>query len=274
MLGTIIGDIVGSRFEFNPDKNWKGDKPFHPTCHITDDTVCTIAIMDTLLTLGLPTYCSKNNYIKNYIGILKKHCNRFPASFVSYGTKFLQWLEDEDSKPYGSYGNGAAMRIAPVAYACYCNKLSIQETLDVVDLFTGITHNSREGIKGARCTAHIIYQLLDYEDYDTLLRTAGTYYPEILSMSYDDIKPDYTFDETCQGTVPQAIICALEGNGFMDTIIKAVSLGGDADTLAAIAGAMAEADHGITGRYIKQALQYLPDYYADILFEFYEIFKR
>ena len=228
MLGAIIGDIVGSIYEWDRIKT--KDFPFFTDdCFFTDDSVCTVAVADILLH-GLPPAKTLQNW-----------CRRYPG--CSYGGNFGGWIYADPPEPYDSYGNGAAMRVSPAAFL---NRNSdVADALAAADSVTNITHNHPEGMKGARATTHAIYLAFHVESPDNIRRFIASEYEYDLTQTVDDIRRDYTFNETCQDTVPQAITCALESDSFEDAIRNAISLGGDADTLAAIAGAIAEALHGI-----------------------------
>lgn len=228
MLGAIIGDIAGSVYEWDRIKT--KEFPFlTDACFFTDDTVCTVAVADILLH-GLPP-----------AETMQKWCRRYPD--CSYGGNFGYWIYADPPEPYHSYGNGAAMRVSPAAFL---NRNSdVADALAAADSVTEITHNHPEGMKGARATTHAIYLAFYVESPDNIRRFIASEYGYDLTQTVDDIRRDYGFDESCQGTVPQAITCALESDSFEDAVRNAISLGGDADTLAAIAGAIAEVMHGI-----------------------------
>ena len=229
MWGAIIGDIVGSVYEWDRIKTRDFDF-LSPRCHFTDDSVCTAAVADILLR-GRPGAKT-----------LQDWCRRYPH--VSFGGWFREWIGSESPRPYGSYGNGAAMRVSPAAFI-YRDDLSA--ALAASDEVTAITHDHPEGMKGARATAHAIWLAERSEDAVDIRETVAAEYGYDLSRTVDEIRPGYAFDETCQKTVPEAITCALESKSFEDAIRNAVSLGGDSDTVAAIAGPIAEAMHGIPG---------------------------
>ena len=235
MLGAVIGDIAGSIYEGYSIKT--KDFPFFGNaCRLTDDSVCTIAVADMLLH-DLPP-----------AETMQKWCRRYPRA--GYGGNFGLWIYTDPPEPYNSYGNGAAMRVSPAAYL-NCDHLDA--ALSASDKVTEITHNHPEGIKGARATTHAIWLAYQGENPENICQVISTEYSYDLTQTVDEILPDYDFDITCQGTVPQAITCALESVSFEDAIRNAISLGGDADTLAAIAGPIAEALHGIPDERIEQA---------------------
>ncbi len=226
MLGACIGDIIGSVYEFRAHKS-KDFPLFDDDSVFTDDTVLTIAVGECLLDGTDPA------------ATLRKWADRYPGR--GYGGSFARWLKGHDLSPYGSYGNGAAMRVSPAALLAD----SLEEALASARLVTAVTHNHPEGMKGAQATVAAIWLARQGEGPDAIRGRIQEGFGYDLSLSVDQIRPGYRFDESCQGTVPQAITCALEASGFEDAIRNAVSLGGDADTLAAIAGPVAEVLYGI-----------------------------
>ena len=235
MLGAIIGDIVSSVYESHPIKT-KVFPFFAGNRFFTDDSVCTVAVADILLH-DLPP-----------AETLQKWCQRY--SRCGYGGNFRCWIYADPPEPYDSYGNGAAMRVSAAAFL---NRDDLAAALAAADKVTEITHNHPEGMKGARATTHAIWLAFHGENPSDIRQVITTEYGYDLTKTVDEIRPDYFFDETCQGTVPQAITCALESVSYEDAVRNAISLGGDADTLAAIAGAIAEARHGIPDEIKKQA---------------------
>ncbi len=242
MWGAIIGDIVGSVYEWDRIKT-KDFEFFSDRGHFTDDSVCTAAVADMLLH-DVPGAAT-----------LQKWCRRYPG--MSYGGWFGQWIWHESPEPYNSFGNGAAMRVSPAAFL---NRDDLAAALAASDRVTAITHDHPEGMKGARSTVHAIWLALSGGDPATIRATIAAEYAYDLTLTVDEIRPRYTFNETCQETVPESITCALESASFEDAIRNAVSLGGDSDTVAAIAGPIAEALHGIPGEIKAQARErYLGD---------------
>jgi len=244
MWGAIIGDVVGSRYEWDPIKT-KTFEFFHPLCKYTDDSVCTAAVADILLNDTSP------------VAVLQQWCQRHPGR--GYGGWFSGWLHADNPSPYNSFGNGAAMRASPAAYLN--RNRSLEEALGAADRVTAVTHDHPEGVKGARAAVHSVWLAFQGEGVDRIRRAIEQTYEYDLSRTVDEIRPDYRFNETCQGTVPQAIVSALESVNFEDAVRNAISLGGDADTLAAIAGPIAEALYGIPedmlatarGRFLEDA---------------------
>ena len=242
--GAIIGDLVGSVYEWNHIKT-KDFEFFKPNCFYTDDSVCTAAVAQILLD-DSPSAAQ----------VLRQWCRNHPHPKRGYGGFFLDWIKTDDMKAYGSYGNGAAMRVSPAAFLN--RHRSIEEALTAADRVTGLTHNHPEGIKGARATTHAIWLAFQKYKPEHIRGIIEHKYGYDLSRTVDEIRPDYEFDVTCQGSIPEAITCALESTSFEDAVRNAISLGGDADTQAAIAGPIAEALHGIPKDFVGRARQYLP----------------
>ena len=238
MWGAIIGDTVGSMYEWDRIKT-KDFEFLGPECEYTDDSVCTAAVAQILLD-DLPPAST-----------LQQWCRRHPGR--GYGGMFGNWIEISDPQPYGSFGNGAAMRVSPAAYVN--RRRTLEDALKAADRVTAITHDHPEGMKGARATTHAIWLALQGTEPDDIRRVIENEYGYDLSRSVDQIRPHYLFNETCQETVPEAITCALEAASFEDAVRNAVSLGGDADTLAAIAGPIAEGSFGLPGELIDATIQ-------------------
>lgn len=241
LLSVAIGDTCGMPYEFTPEKDydrivlWQGDNDY------TDDSVCTFACAEAIL------------YDYNMAENLAKRCIADPHR--GYGVRFSNWLSSSDRKPYHSLGNGSAMRCCAAA----CLASSREECIELATKTAKPTHNHPEGIKGAIATALTIYNLLHGADKSYIKRhILAVYYPEWVDFFYADIHADYTFDETCMLTVPAAIICFLESKNFEDCLKLCIALGGDADTLAAIAAPMAYA-------FYKQMPQELVDNVENIL---------
>ena len=256
MIGAAIGDIVGSRFEWHPRKS-KEFEFFHPRCRFTDDTVCTAAVADIVMNDRPPAET------------LQAWCLRHPHR--GYGGRFRRWIVREPPRPYGSFGNGAAMRVSAVAHIY--RESDLQVALDVSDKVTGVTHNHEEGIKGARATVHAIWLAYRGKSADAIREAIADEYGYDLKRTVDEIRPDYSFDVTCQGTVPEALICAFESVSFEDAIRNAISLGGDADTLGAIAGPIAEVLHGIPEEFKSEAVDTYLDSAQDIRFTLEELYE-
>jgi ADP-ribosylglycohydrolase len=225
MLGAIIGDIVGSVYEFNNHRS-VDFLFFNPQCFFTDDSVLTIALADAILNHG------------DYARLLKDYTHRYPGR--GYGGGFQRWALSADPAPYNSFGNGAAMRISPVGWAFE----SLPEVLAAAEKYTAVTHNHPEGIKGAQATAAAIFLARTGKSQAEIRAYVAQTFGYDLSRTCDQIRPAYQFNETCQETVPEAIIAFLESTDFESAIRLAISLGGDSDTLACITGGIAEAFYG------------------------------
>ena len=228
MWGAVLGDYVGSRFEFGNQRSTRFAF-LDPGCHFTDDTVCTAAVADVLL------------HGRDPAATMQAWCRRYPA--CSWGGRFGRWIHQEPPAPYGSYGNGAAMRVSPAAFLNRNRPLA--DALAAADRVTAITHDHPEGMKGARAATHAVWMALQGESPAAIADAVTATYGYDLSRDVATIRETYEYNETCQRTVPEALACALEAPDFEAAIRNAVSLGGDADTLAAIAGPLAEALHGI-----------------------------
>jgi len=240
MLGALFGDIVGSVYEWNNVKT-KGFQPLvAQRAFFTDDTVLTIAVADALLKHRPPAEAFKD------------WGRRYPD--VSWGGRFSRWLFSDETAPYGSFGNGAAMRVSPAGLL----GRDLAEVVRFSDRVTAATHDHPEGLKGAAATATAIFLARQGAGAEEIRATVSETYGYDLSTTVDAIRPSYTFDETCQGSVPQALICALEATDFEDAIRNAISLGGDSDTLAAICGGVAEARFGMPEDLAQAAWTRLP----------------
>lgn len=249
MIGAIAGDIIGSPYEFNPHKSV--DFPmFGPGCRFTDDTVLTIALAKSIIT-G-----------EDYVELLKQFSRHYPKA--GYGATFAKWAASSYCEPYNSFGNGAAMRISPVGF--YYETL--EDVLAKAETYTAVTHNHPEGIKGALATAAAIFMARNGGTKDDIRRYISSTFGYNLTRTCDQIRPGYRFDVTCQGSVPESIICFLESTDFDSAVRLAVSLGGDSDTQACIAGGIAEAMYGVPDWIKEQALGYLDEELRTIQHEF------
>ena len=246
MLGAIIGDIVGSIYEFDNIRT-KNFQLFSSRCFFTDDTVMTIAVYKALKKSKLFNY---KNLQEQAVKQMQKYGKLYPN--MSYGTSFQQWLNTKNPRPYNSYGNGAAMRVSPVAYFAK----SIDEVKKLSYQVTVVSHNHEEGIKGAEATAISIWLALNKYSKEQIKKYIEEKYYS-LDFIYEDLVKNYRFNETCQNTVPQAIYCFLISESFEDCLRTSISIGGDSDTLCAISCAIAEAYYGIPEDIKFKALQYL-----------------
>ncbi len=262
MLGAIIGDIVGSRFEFNNNKSMEF-KLFDDSCKITDDSIMTIAIAKAIIECN-------GNYARLGINAIKYMRNigvNYPD--CGYGLRFEDWIYSDEPKPYNSFGNGSAMRVSPVAYIAK----SLEEVKLYSKLVTEVTHNHPEGIKGAEATSVAIWMSLNGYDIKEIKSYIEENYYEI-NFTIDEIRASYRFNETCQDTVPQALQAFFESKDFEDAIRIAISVGGDSDTLAAITGSIAEAYYSIPTNISKTALEYLDARLSKIFNDFAEKFMK
>lgn len=248
MIGAIIGDIVGSRFEFNNNTTDRNFKLFTKESSFTDDTICTVAIADALL--------SGRSYEYN----TRAWCYKYPHPMGGYGGSFASWLRSEHPEPYDSFGNGAAMRVSPVGWWFQDLDTVLQQARETA----AFSHNHPEGIKGAQAIAYAIWILRRTKDLNTFINCMETIYP-----GFQRDYPVGVFDETCQGTVPVACKIICEASSFEDAIRRAILQGGDSDTLGAITGSMAEALWDIPEELCTLALNYLPDEMFAVVEQFY-----
>lgn len=275
MLGAIIGDIVGSRFEWNNHKD-KHFELFTEDCRMTDDSIMTLAVAKAMMETekAMAAAGEVQERSADYYVLLEKLSIQYMQAFgrrypdCGFSRAFFQWIASDDPQPYSSFGNGAAMRISPVAYIGR-TEMEIRRISGIV---TGVSHNHEEGLKGAEATATAIFLAGSGSSKDEIRnRIAENYYP--LDFTLDGIRESYRFTTDCQATVPQAIEAFLESTSFEDTIRNAVSLGGDSDTLAAIAGAIAEAHYGIPEDIKKRALSYFDNELLSVYEEWVRFIK-
>jgi ADP-ribosylglycohydrolase len=241
MLGTLIGDIIGSAYEFSHFKGKDFAPLFHPKARFTDDTVCTVAVADALIR-GTDPQATLIDWCKRY------------AENGGWGKRFAEWFMDDNPQPYGSWGNGVAMRIAPVGLLANTEA----EVLGWSNTVTSITHNHPDGLDSAKAVALAIFWARRQAPAAEIGRRLTERFGYPLHLTPNDIRPTYKRTEKAIDSVPQAISCALHTNSFEDAIRTAVSLGGDSDTIAAIAGGISEALHGIPNDIAVQASTYLP----------------
>lgn len=279
MLGAMIGDIVGSKYEFNNTFDYDFEM-FGGGCDFTDDTICTVAIADAIL----------NG--RSYQESLLDWCRRYPSPKGAYGGRFAGWIHSLDPQPYNSFGNGSAMRVSPVAWLFD----DLSQVLEEAEKTALPTHNHPEGIKGAKAVAHAIWyfrksrfseESKDSENEETkglknenakaskdenetiqgFMSIARSYYEDFDTRVY----PKGKFDETCMDAVPLSFYLLSQASSFEDAIRLAISHGGDSDTIGAIVGSIAEARFGIPQEMKEKALSYLPDDMKDIWKQFAEI---
>ena len=252
IIGAICGDIIGSTREFNSIKT-KDFELFEMNSTLTDDTVMTLAIADWLIEdrTSREVLVEKLQYWGNeYIN-------------AGYGGRFYHWLAEENPEPYGSWANGSAMRVSPCAWVAD----SIEEARHLAYLSAVVTHDHPEGIKGALATCDAIYLAREGKDKEEIRKHVEDNYVYDLSRTVDQIRPTYKFDVSCAGSVPESIICFLDADDYEDTIRNAVSLGGDADTQAAIAGSIASAYWDVPQDIADESISYLN-------FDLFEVFKK
>lgn len=257
IIGTICGDIIGSPYEFNSIKT----KDFELFCRrsiFTDDTVMTLAIANWLI---------KD---KTSESVLVKELQDFGNRYINagYGRMFLNWISQDNPEPYGSWANGSAMRVSPCAWVAD----SLEEAQDLAYKTAVVTHNHPEGIKGALATVDAIYLARIGASKDEIKSHVETRYEYDLDRSVDEIRPFYSFDVSCAGSVPESIICFLEADDFEDTIRNCVSLGGDADTQAAIAGGIASAYWDVPDDIVDNSVNRLDDFLLEVLMDFEDKF--
>lgn len=252
MLGAIIGDTIGSLYEFTSEKT-KDFELLTPSCHLTDDSFMTIAV--GCACVGSSIY-DKEDFQSTLCRLMREIGNIYPGA--GYGKGFYNWLMDEGAPAYNSYGNGSAMRVSPVAWVA----TSLDEAQRLAEWSAEVTHNHPEGIKGAQAIACAVYMARDGKSKAQIKEYIQKMYYN-LEFTLDEIRPEYKFDVTCQGSVPQAIMCFLESESFEDAIRNAVSLGGDGDTIGAMAGAVAEAYYGIPRELEEKIFEYMDDEIID-----------
>lgn len=247
IIGAICGDILGSGYEWNPVKTLEMDL-CQSKDEITDDTVCTIGVTDAIIN-NIP-----------YEESLRNWCRRYSNS--GYGSSFRRWFMKENAEPYNSWGNGSAMRVS--AAGTLSN--SLEETLRLAKESAEVTHNHPEGIKGAQATASAIYMAKTGSSKEEIKDYIQSKFGYDLERKYKDIQPSYHFDVSCQGSVPESIICFLESNDYEDAIRHSIAMGGDADTMAAITGSIAAAYYKeIPENILSHCLIRIPQDMKDIL---------
>ena len=269
MLGAIIGDIVGSVYEWHNIKT-KDFPLFRDDCFFTDDSIMTIAVAEALLNGK-----AKDIYSEDlFIDAMRKYGRMYPDA--GYGGRFGAWLRSNTKKPYNSWGNGSAMRVSPVGFFYPISYDLTGMEADVhylAEMSAAVTHNHPEGIKGALATADSIMIMRMAREPGNNVEERRNFlkgyierkYGYDMSKTLDEIRPTYRFNESCQDTVPQAITAFLESIDFEDAIRNAISLGGDSDTLAAITGGIAEAAYGIPDRIKDKALSYLDEPLKEVI---------
>ena len=257
IIGAIAGDVIGSAYEFNPTRDHDFEL-FTPKSSFTDDTVLTMANALWLIDDEQHTH-------ERLVEIMLDLCRRYPNR--GYGGRFANWICDKDPQPYNSYGNGSAMRVSPVGYYAQ----SLEEALALAKVSAEVTHNHPEGIKGAQATAAAIFLARCGKSKQEIRDYVAQTFDYDLSRTLDEIRPTFTFDETCQRTVPEAITCYMEGKDYEDVVRLAVSLAADADTLAAIAGSIASATMDVPNEIAQRVISLLSEEFCTLLLRFNEM---
>ena len=267
MYGAILGDIIGSPFEFDRGDKTKNFDLFSKGCDFTDDSVMTIAVGEALLAVG--TKATVKEIEEAVASNMQDWGKRYP--YAGYGGRFRYWLKEKNPKPYGSYGNGSAMRVSAAGWLYN----SIERTREVARATANVTHNHQEGIKGAEATASAIYMARNGSSKEEIKAYIERKFHYDLNRTLDDIRPYYHHVESCQETVPEAIIAFLESRDFEDAVRNAISLGGDTDTLGAITGSIAEAFYGIPEVLIEECKNMIDKGpMTDVLKEFEHVLAR
>ncbi len=263
MYGAILGDIIGSPFEFDRGNKTKEFPLFSRGARFTEDTVMTLAVADAFLdVLDEKRKVTEDEIRAKLVAKLREYGRRYPDA--GYGGSFLRWLESPDPKPYGSFGNGSAMRVSSAAWLFD----DLDSVLNAARISAEVTHNHPEGIKGAQATAAAIFLARTGADKREIKSFIETRFGYDLGRSCDEIRPGYHHVESCQETVPEAITAFLEGKSFEDVIRTAVSLGGDCDTLSAIAGSVAEGFYGVPDELKKECRERLTADLIEVLDRF------
>jgi len=255
MYGAIAGDIIGAPYEFFTFKEYNFSL-FTEKSDFTDDTVLTVAVADAFM---------------NDLDIaktIKKYALRYPAR--GYGGNFHKWMYSDNMKPYNSWGNGSAMRTSVIGFL----SKSVSEVCQKAREFAEVTHNHPEGIKGAQAVSYAIFLAQNGADKKEIREETERWFAYDLSRTLDEIRPTYIFDVSCQGSVPQSFQAFFESEDYEDAIRKAISLGGDADTLACITGSIAEAFYGeIPDTILSETRKRLPEEFLQVIDSFYEKIK-
>ena len=260
IIGAIAGDVIGSAYEFNPTRD-HDFVLFTPKSSFTDDTVLTMANALWLIDDEQHTH-------ERLVEIMLDLCRRYPNR--GYGGRFANWICDKDPQPYNSYGNGSAMRVSPVGYYAQ----SLEEALALAKVSAEVTHNHPEGIKGAQATAAAIFLARRGKSKQEIRDYVAQAFDYDLSRTLDEIRPTFTFDETCQRTVPEAITCFMEGKDYEDVVRLSVALAGDADTIAAIAGSISSAVDEVPNGITQQVIALLSEEFCTTLLRFNELVAK
>ena len=266
MYGAILGDIIGSPFEFDRGDKTKDFKLFSRRSHFTDDSVMTLAVCEALLKVGQDATVKEIE--DAVITSMQSWGRRYP--YEGYGGYFRHWLTARHPEPYNSFGNGSAMRVSAAGWLYN----SLEKTRVVAKATANVTHNHPEGIKGAEATASAIFMARNGSSKEEIKKYIENEFHYDLNRTLDEIRPSFHMDETCQKTVPEAIIAFLEAKDFEDAIRNAVSLGGDTDTLGAITGSIAEAYYGIPEWLISECRNRINKDMRDVVDAFYSLVRK
>ena len=254
MYGAFLGDIIGSPYEFTEGKEALNFPLFRRRSHFTDDSVMTAAVAEALMKAADDGLLEDEAAVKKLLtDAMKKWGRQYPNA--GYGGRFIGWLMSDSKEPYYSYGNGSAMRVSPAGWISE----DLGDTRKIAAWTAEVTHNHPEGIKGAESTAAAIYLARTGHDKAFIKDYVVREFGYDLDRTCDEIRPGYAFDETCQGSVPESIVCFLEGNSFEEAVRLAVSLGGDTDTMACIAGSIAEAFYGVPEELLEECRERISD---------------
>ena len=260
IIGAVAGDVIGSAYEFNPTRDYNFEL-FTPKSTFTDDTVLTMANALWLLE-------NEHHTPERLVNIMLDMCWKYPDR--GYGGRFARWIHDTDPQPYNSFGNGSAMRVSPIGY--YAKTLD--EALALAKISAEVTHNHPEGIKGAQATAAAIFMARKGMSKQEIRDYIAQTFNYDMSRTLDEIRPTFTFDETCQHTVPEAITCFLEGKDFEDVVRLSVALAGDADTIAAIAGSISSAVDEVPAEISQPVIALLSEEFCTTLLRFNELVAK
>ena len=268
MYGAILGDMIGAPYEFDQGEKTKDFILFDPRKWVryTDDTAMTLAVAKGIMKAG--AFADELSMKAAFVGCMQDIGNRYATG--EYGGMFSKWLRNPDPQPYGSYGNGAAMRVSAVGWAFN----SLERTTEVARWSAEVSHDHPEGIKGAESVASAIYLARTGMGKDEIRKYIEECYGYNFSRTLDEIRPTYHHVESCQETVPEALTAFFEGVDFEDVIRNAVSLGGDCDTLTCIAGAVGEAFYDVPENMKKECISRLPEEFLDIMADFEQFIKE
>ena len=267
MYGALLGDMIGAPYEFDRGDKTKDFTMFNSEVHFTDDSVMTIAVAEALM--GVPAGATDEAIRKALVKDMQKWGHRYPDA--GYGGRFYGWLfYSENPQPYGSFGNGSAMRVSPVGWLYD----TLEETRRMARLSAVVTHDHPEGIKGAESVAAAIFLARNGASKEEIKAYVTETFGYDLSRTCDEIRPTYFHVESCQETVPEAFTAFFEGKDFEDVIRTAVSLGGDCDTLTCIAGGIAEAFYGVPEEFVRECRSRLTKDILEVVDRFEQVRRR